>query len=124
MQKFFLYIWQLPQNILGVILRLFYQPLRGSLDGNAYYYSRRFSGGISLGGTIIVGTLDKTTIRHELGHQKQSLMLGWLYLPIIGLPSLIWACLYGTRLIPYEHNGYYKFYTERWADKLAGIIRK
>jgi hypothetical protein len=42
---------------------------------------------------------------------------------VIGLPSIIWATLYGW-VIPYSHNGYYRFFTEKSADKLAGIIRK
>ena len=28
-------------------------------------------------------------VRHEAGHSRQSLSLGWLYLPVIALPSLI-----------------------------------
>jgi hypothetical protein len=32
--------------------------------------------------------------------------------------------LYGTKLFPATPNGYYKFYTEKWADKLAGIKRQ
>ena len=57
-----------------------------------------------------------------IGHARQSRMLGWLYLLVIGLPSIVWAALYGW-LIPRCENGYYKFYTEKWADKLAGINR-
>ena len=30
--------------------------------------------------------LDCTNRAHELGHTKQSRMLGWLYLPVVGLP--------------------------------------
>ena len=44
------------------------------------------------------------------------------YLIIIGLPSLIWASIYG-KLIPYTNNGYYKFYTEKRADRLGGVER-
>ncbi len=41
---------------------------------------------------------------HELGHLAQEEMLGALYLPIVGIPSLIFAAIntYG--------------WTERWAD--------
>lgn len=63
-------------------------------------------------------------VKHEgIGHGTQSRYLGWFYLLIIGLPSIVWASLYGS-IIPYTHNGYYKFPTEAWADKLAGIVRK
>ena len=35
-----------------------------------------------------VETLERVA-RHEAGHSRQSLALGWLYLPVIALPSLI-----------------------------------
>jgi hypothetical protein len=43
---------------------------------------------------------------------------------VIGIPSIVWAGLYGKKLFPATTNGYYKFYTEKWADKLAGIKRQ
>ena len=48
--------------------------------------------------------------------------LGWLYLFVIGIPSLAWAILYGTIIKP-STNGYYKFYTEKWADRLGNVER-
>ena len=49
-------------------------------------------------------------------------MLGPLYLIVIGLPSLIWAALHSSvrRLRTVD---YFSFYTERWADRLAGVKR-
>lgn len=52
---------------------------------------------------------------HELGHVKQSHMLGWLYLIIIGLPSILWAWL-GD-----EDKCYYSFYTEKGANQAMGL---
>ena len=84
------------------------------------------SGGISLGKYAFVSKVssrNEVGLRHEaVGHAKQSLYLGPLYLFIIGIPSIIWAWLYGW-IIPESPNGYYRFWTERWADKLAGIKR-
>ena len=65
--------------------------------------------------------LDTLTVRHELGHCKQSQILGWFYLLVIGLPSVLHAWLY--RRDPSDPDGYYRFYTEAWADRLAGIKR-
>lgn len=81
------------------------------------------SGGISLGRYIIVNqfAMDKT-IYHELGHCRQSMYLGWLYLIVIGIPSIVWAGLYGKVIKP-TTNGYYNFYTEKWADKLGNVQR-
>ena len=102
-------------------------------NGNEIHYATKMKGGISLGKYSIVNighyrlklenSLLRDTVRHEaIGHAKQSLYLGWLYLLVIGLPSIIWASLYGTLIKP-SRNGYYKFYTERWADKLGGVKR-
>lgn len=129
------YIWQLPQNLLGLILIAFYRPERKHVldNGVEVHYATRMKGGISLGKYSLVNTchyrkdvnesLKRDTVRHEaIGHVKQSLMLGPLYLLVIGLPSVTWAGIYG-KLVPYTHNGYYIFWTEKWADKLAGIKR-
>jgi hypothetical protein len=114
-----MYIWQLPQNLLGLLFLLF---IRGeekhSLGGISFYYSKGFNGGISLGKYIIVGRKSETTIRHEYGHCLQSQMLGPLYLLVIGLPSLIHAWLCDC-----HNHSYYDFYTERWANKLVGLSR-
>ena len=119
-----LYIWQLPQNLVGLFVRLIYKGERKiQVGGITVFYLKSFPGGISLGNTIMVGTQNTTTAKHEHGHQIQSKWLGPLYLFVIGIPSIIWAGLYGS-VIPYSHNGYYKFYTESWADKLGGVIRK
>lgn len=125
----YFWIWQLPQNILGLIMSLFLRPLT-KLDTDTIadvYQSDRMSGGISLGKYAFVSKIsarDKLNIAHEgTGHPKQSRRLGPLYLLVIGLPSLIWAGLYGWVIKPTK-NGYYKFYTEKWADKLAGIDRE
>ena len=129
------YIWQLPQNLLGLILIAFYRPERKHVldNGVEVHYATRMKGGISLGKYSIVNTchyrkdvnesLKRDTVRHEaIGHAKQSLMFGPLYLLVIGLSSIVWAGIYGS-LVPYTRNGYYTFWTEKWADKLAGIKR-
>ena len=138
MKNILLYIWQLPQNLLGLLLVWVYK-CKHSLDlenGNIIYFSSSMSGGISLGKYSIIsnyywtkykGNINQliklNIIKHKgIGHGKQSKYLGPLYLLIIGLPSLIWSWLYGS-IIPYSKNGYYKFYTEKWADKLARIVR-
>lgn len=79
-------------------------------------------GGISLGRYIILSERYETkynTWYHERGHSIQSMYLGPLYLLVIGLPSILWAMWwnYGRGV------SYYRFYTERWADKLGGVQR-
>lgn len=122
----FLFLWQLPQNLLGIlwlnINLIFYYGIKHikTINESIYVYEipSRF-GGVSLGKYIVVSeNSSDTTIKHEYGHCKQSQYLGWLYLPIIGLPSIIWACIY-----KYTNKDYYWFYTEKLADKLGKIKR-
>ena len=110
---FLLFLWQLPQNILGFIISRFAIKAR-SMNGEVFYQWKR-NGGISLGNYIIVS--DERLLPHENGHRKQSIMLGPLYLVIIGLPSLIWCTLHSyTKLGKLD---YCSFYTEAWAERNA-----
>lgn len=126
MKRIALYLWQLPQNLLGLLFLLFIRgEVRHSLCGIDFYYAKNFNGGISLGKYIIYSRIKRAedSVKHEYGHCIQSKRWGWLYLPVVGLCSLTWACLYGT-LIKSTHNGYFRFWTERNADRLGGVKRK
>ena len=127
-----LYLWQLPQNLLGLLLVYIYGwviPIDWMGDGccrllpsSLIFLNERIRGGISLGRYIILNNALYNDIRssqHERGHSIQSMILGPLYLLVIGLPSLIWAAWW------HEGRGvsYYSFYTERWADRLGGVER-
>jgi hypothetical protein len=117
-----LYIWELPQNLVGLLLTCLLAPGQKQPYRDARILrTEKMNGGISLGRYIIVSSLfsDSQTELHEWGHTLQSRMLGPLYLPIIGLPSLLWAIWWK----PGKKRSYFSFYTERWADRLAGIRR-
>jgi len=77
-------------------------------------------GGISFGAFIFLcEELDSEYYhKHEYGHCLQSLMLGPLYIIIIGIPSICWAG-FGKKYR--EENGltYYDFFTEKWANYLG-----
>lgn len=125
-----LYLWQLPQNLLGwllvKILGAQYLTMRhckptGTLV--SIYSTPKMQGGISLGKYIIINAHladNARTKAHEAGHCVQSIYLGWLYLIVIGIPSGIWCWIYDNF---YIETDYYSFYTERWADRIAGIKR-
>lgn len=132
-----LWIWQFPQNLLGLFVCWLYsggaeQVTHGLMKGGIeVLYSSSMSGGISLGKYIVLPfkysylhnvQYVKDTHRHEWGHTRQSLYLGWLYLIVIGLPSICWAGLH-TCCKRFQKVSYYAFYTERWADKLGGVKR-
>lgn len=127
-------LWELPQCLLGFILFQVYSVgchcMEVPYGDVRILYSERMRGGISLGRFIILpwkyrynsSSYVRDAISHEYGHTRQSLRLGWLYLVVIGLPSLLWAWAHSTfrRL---QEVDYYSFYTERNADKLGGVRR-
>ena len=121
-----LFIWCLPQNILGLFVFLF-TKIQGakSQSYNGTVLTRwRYSSGVSLGQFIFVSErASGNTIKHEYGHYVDGNCLGPLYLFLIGIPSIIWAgCFRKYRI---EHNkSYYDFYTESRADALGGVERK
>lgn len=128
MKQALLYIWQLPQNLFGLLLIGWYKLLNQIFaQKKNLFYVERLAGAVTLGQYIILGSQyllrDGTAEKHETGHTIQSKYLGPLYLIVIGLPSLLWAAFYQYN--PNDPNGYYtKFYTERWADKLGGVVRE
>ena len=131
MREFFInYIWQLPQNLLGILYKDCISDniiTRVNCDATDYEcYLTRNGGGVTLGRYIFVNqnyTDLSNVILHEIGHTKQSRILGPLYLIIIGIPSISWAGL--RRLIPaLKKINYYSLYTENWANKLMGLNKE
>ena len=121
-------IWELPQNTLGWIVKKVSKAPLYCTYKDATVYSWNLHGGISLGKYIFLPVKDISPdrlivqhyLKHEYGHTIQSKYLGWLYLLVIGLPSLIWSqCFmwYWSR----EGKSYYDFYPEKWANKLGGV---
>ena len=112
-----LFLWQLPQNLVGFLLSLFCK--KAILYDKKVYLWNFEKRGLSLGSFVFVSlSTTEFQVMHEYGHNKQSYYLGWLYLIIIGLPSLFWCLIH--KLKPFKKINYYSFYTEKWANKLAG----
>lgn len=123
LKKILLWLWQLPQNVTGwVTLKCIGKCLHSRHGEVWYWYRKGFPGGVTLGEYIFLGSKRFIDVQHEWGHVRQSRMLGPLYLIVIGLPSLVWAWLYGW-IVKRTKNGYYRFWTERWADRLGGVER-
>lgn len=117
-----LWIWQAPQNIVGLVFRIIYPGRSALFCGVDVVVHERFPGGISLGRTIIVKHTyweNPNEWKHEYGHTRQSLYLGPLYLLIVGIPSSLWAVWYRI----HKRGSYFSFFTEKWADKLGGVVR-
>ena len=120
-KQILLWLWCLPQNLVGLGVMLFTKEKR---IGDHYEFSIEF-GSVSLGEFIFLCPShrgNEEVLHHEQGHRTQSRMLGWLYLPLIALPSMIWAGCFG-QYRQRKKRSYYSFFTEAWADKIAGITR-
>ena len=137
MKKLFLYIWQLPQHLLALfILKLINRgiTIKEKWFGYYVYYVKYgvFKNAVSLGNYIILhksfmlnnNTID--VIKHKVGHSKQSLIFGWFYLLLVGLPSVInnITDMLFHKKWDYEkrRNWYFSQYPEKWADKLGGVF--
>ena len=129
--KFIKTLWQLPQNLIGLLIKITCKTPLYTTYKEAKVYTWKLRGGISLGQYIFLPYKDENpenfyvqqTIKHEYGHCVQSKYLGWFYLLVIGLPSLIWARCF-EKYRKRTGKSYYSFYTESWADQLGCVERK
>lgn len=80
--------------------------------------------GLSLGLFVFVPKgCTRPLLVHEYGHSVQSMLLGPLYLPIVVLPSLVWAGVPAlARWRSRWHVSYYDMPTEHWASWLGERI--
>ena len=108
-----LQVWQLPQNLAGLVFGWFLRGKRRYCNFPGIPESIHVMGADNMHGGISLGNF-------EYGHCRQSRILGPFYLLVIGIPSLLWALWWH----PGRSVGYYSFFTERWADRLGGVRRK
>ena len=125
MKYLLMYLWQLPQNLLGALYRdlLAYKEKVYLVNNTEDFtlYAKDTPGSVTLGRHIFTSSrAGSNTIKHETGHVKQSQILGPLYLPLIGIPSILWAAVH-EKIAP--NKSYYWFYTEKWANKLVGLLK-
>lgn len=125
--KILRWIWEFPQCLLGFILTKIYKVELKEYYNNIAIYAGNFPSGISLGLYILLSNYSykyNTNFgkEHEYGHTIQSKILGWLYLPTVGLVSSMWNIL--RFIFPKLSNiDYYSIWPENWADKLGNVKR-
>lgn len=129
-------LWELPQNVLGAAL---YGAVRatGRCRGVERDRERLFvevTGiAVSLGWFVFWSGehtapsfhIDRANREHEYGHTFQSRWLGPLYLPVVGVPSVL-RNVYsvGYHLVTRRRwQGYFDGFPEDWADRLGGVDR-
>lgn len=129
----FLFIWEIPQTILGllvwVIMKINHKIIKAEPETHRLFIETVITG-VSLGWFVFwtlegnrFSHLQNDCRMHEYGHALQSVMLGPLYLPVVGIPSLI-RVFY--RRLYYKKYGqkwenYYNAFPENWADRLGGV---
>ena len=106
-----LFIWQLPQNIVALVML----PFLGKLELISYkkfcfaFKASKMAGGISLGTFAFLDPYSAkkvATVMHEQeGDTVDSKIFGPLYLFVRGIPSIMWAW-FGD-----DNKCYYNFYT-------------
>ena len=125
--------WGLPQNLLGFIIFLicikkkhgrfrtsivtFWDRPDSLSCGMFVFQSTERPVGYSV---AMAEKYQHEILLHEYGHTVQSLILGPLFLPVIGIPSFIWASLpVFERFRERKGISYYWLYCEKWATKLG-----
>lgn len=138
MKKIILYIlyiiiqctWGIIQTSVGLIYFLLLIGCEHSFYHGCIRTKRPGMGGVSLGLFIFVTNSDVDNISskvsvHEYGHTIQSLILGPLYIFIVGISSFIWCAMPYFRKKRYEKNiPYSSFWIESIANKFGEAITK
>lgn len=120
--------WEQPQSLLGALLYLLTRLWKAPSRAYHRHVVTNTSFGVSLG--LFVFSPDSPYIlRHELGHGRQSSILGPLYLLLVGIPSFarsglsLARQLWGRENVNRSEDWYYKGYPEAWADRLGNRIK-
>lgn len=113
--------WGAAQTIIGAFVLLLNIRKPHKLYHGAVVTEWEYGGSVSLGLFIFLSREKGDKIlAHEYGHTVQSLILGPLYLLVIGLPSVLWAGLPMFKKIRKNRQiPYHWLYTERWANHLG-----
>ena len=114
-----LYLWQLPQNLIGLVYLAFcFDRVKITKQGGAVFYAtKHVRGGMTMGRYVFISPKNiarEPVYDHEFGHVRQSKRWGWLWLPVFAIPS-------GLHCLFCRAATYYHFYTERSANRLGGI---
>ncbi len=129
--------WEAPQSLLGLANLgrelAFRNVLAVERREGRFLVELRGSGAVSLGYFVFFTRVDSRFVRvnpdndkHEWGHARQSALLGPLYLPIVGVPSVL-RVLYAMAnwtVTREPWDGYYDGFPEDWADRLGGVERR
>ena len=129
-----LFIWELPQNLLGLLVFVIMKNRRRIVkierEKHRFFIETPYTG-VSLGWIVFWTPAGNRFIylindcrMHELGHARQSARLGPFYLLVVGISSLSRVFYRWWYLKRHKQNwmNYYNGYPENRADVLGGIM--
>ena len=128
-----LFAWEFPQIIVGLGVYAWMKARRMVVHietENYRVFIETRTTGVSLGWFIFwtpagnrFAELTNDCRMHEYGHARQSVMLGPLYLFVVGIPSLL-RVIYSKLYFRKYHRhwpGYFIGFPENWADELGDV---
>lgn len=132
LKNIILFIWQMPQALLGyLLLLLVYTPKYVcEVDGVKMYFVDRIAQAVNFGQFSLISSRiyrnvddisELNVVKHELGHSKQSKMLSWLYPFVVMIPAYFWSRHFRKQKL--RSVRYFDFFTEKWADRLGNVKR-
>lgn len=122
--RFWQWTWGFPQSLLGLILHLIHRKNGFTSYHGCIVTPWNGSGSMGVGMYLFISRRHWEKPNdiwvHEFGHSVQSLILGPLFLPVMGLPSFLWCNLPCCRRLRKNKGiSYYRFYPESTANLLG-----
>ena len=113
--------WGLPQTLAGAFVFLACARQPHFVHHGAVVTTWKARRGLSLGLFLFLPeSADDRLLVHEYGHSVQSLILGPLYLVVVGIPSMLWSMVPAFATRRNKHGiSYYSFLPERTASTLG-----
>lgn len=114
-------VWGLPQTLVGAAMAMVCRTSASRTFCSVIVREWGLGSGLSLGLFVFVPKgCSRRLLVHEYGHSVQSMLLGPLYLPVVVLPSLVWAGVPALARWRERHGvSYYDMPTEHWASWLG-----
>lgn len=113
-------LWQLPQNILGLLIKIFcFNKIKSNWwqwDYVEIIISKNIKNSFCLGRYIFVNenSNNYNIISYEYGNYLLSRLFGPLYLFLIFIPNIINHIIHG-----YNNHIFYNTYPSKWANNLS-----
>lgn len=128
--------WGFVQSLLGFLVFLLHWRDKHSFFHGAVVTEWKSPSSVSIGMFVFITKepyfydklkdrfskeeLSERLLVHEYGHTIQSLILGPLYLIVMGIPSTLWGFLPCCNRKRREQGiSYFSFITEKWANTLG-----